>query len=70
MGLSPLKVAFAKNKLCKFDMHDCSNIQDGITDSIRYMIMQEHFIKPYSEEHVLVKLLTKAFNVPQLPSNL
>ena len=33
----------------------------GIIDSIRYMIMHDNFTKPYSDEHALAVLLTKAF---------
>ena len=41
-------------------IHDnCYN--DGIVDSLRSMIFSENFIKPWCNEHILVKLLTKAF---------
>lgn len=61
MGMSPVKVAFQYNKGNTIKGHQTYNDQDGVTDSIKYLIMQEHFLKPYSDEHVLVKLLTKAF---------
>ena len=35
--------------------------QDGVVDSLSYLVMQENFIKPYSEEHVLATLLLRAF---------
>ena len=35
--------------------------ENGIVDSLRTLIYSENFLKPYSEEHLLVKLLTKAF---------
>ena len=38
-----------------------TNTNNGVSDSLRYLIMQENFIKPYSDEHVLATLLTKAF---------
>jgi hypothetical protein len=34
---------------------------DGLVDSIKALLCHEHFLKPYSEEHVLLKLLTRAF---------
>ena len=37
------------------------NFNDGVVDSLRYLISQENFIKPYSNEHILGVLLTKAF---------
>ena len=57
MGISPLSAAF--NKLT----YTCSNSgsEDGVADSLQYMIMSEQFLKPYSDEHVIVKLLTKCF---------
>ncbi len=36
---------------------DCN----GHIDSIRNLIYHENFIKPYSDEHTLVYLLTKSF---------
>ena len=37
------------------------NVNDGVVDSLRYLISHENFIKPYSNEHILGVLLTKAF---------
>lgn len=34
---------------------------DGVADSLRYLIMNENFLKPYSDEHVIASLLVKAF---------
>ena len=31
---------------------------DGHVDSLRVLLYHEHFIKPYSDEHLLVHLLT------------
>jgi hypothetical protein len=60
MGLSPIKIAFSDSS-CKYKDFQKQPMQDGITDSIKFLVMQANFIKPYSEEHVLVKLLTQAF---------
>ena len=34
---------------------------DGIIDSLRFLIHSENYIKPWSVDHLLVKLFTKAF---------
>ena len=57
MGLSPVQCAFND-----FKFHLPNSIHDnGHIDSIRVMVFHENFIKPYSEEHTLVYLLTKSF---------
>ena len=57
MGLSPVQCAFSD-----FKFHLPNSIHDnGHIDSIRAMVFHENFIKPYSEEHTLVYLLTKSF---------
>ena len=54
MVLSPVQFAFND-----FKFHLPNSINDnGHIDSIRAM---ENFIKPYSDEHTLVYLLTKSF---------
>ena len=35
--------------------------EDGIVDSLKTLLCHEHFLKPYSEEHILLRLLTRAF---------
>ena len=44
------------------------NVNDGVVDSLRYLISHENFIKPYSNEHILGVLLTKAFWYACFPS--
>ena len=57
MGLSPVQCAFND-----FKSHLPNSIHDnGHIDSIRAMVFHANFIKPYSEEHTLVYLLTKSF---------
>jgi hypothetical protein len=57
MGLSPSYCAFNDYKF-----HLPTSINDnGHIDSIRAMVFHENFIKPYSDEHTLVTLLTKSF---------
>ena len=55
-GISPVSLAFGSRPNCKH-----FNRQDGIVDSLRFLLHHENFIKPYGEEHMLVSLLTKAF---------
>ena len=54
-GCSPTSAIFTKPS----QPHITS--QSGVTDSLRYLLMHENFIKPYSDEHILSVLLTKAF---------
>jgi hypothetical protein len=59
MGLSPTSCIFNNHKQA---LSTCINISgNGHVDSIRALIHHENFIKPYSEEHTLVNLLTKSF---------
>lgn len=40
------------------------NIQmrsDGVVDSLKQLLCHEHFLKPFSDEYVLIRLLTRAF---------
>lgn len=55
-GLSPTKCAFS-------NVYHGNNFNrsSGVVDSLRYLLLHENFIKPYSEEHVLAALLTKSF---------
>ena len=55
LGLSPVKSAFQKHIVPR------PYQDDGIVDSLRCVISHENFIKPYSEQHVLASLLTRAF---------
>ena len=55
LGLSPVRSAFVRYK------RPSSSQNCGIVDSLRTLIMHEHFIKPYSEQHILTSLLTRSF---------
>ena len=55
-GLSPIKCAFSKSGYVTPIVPE-----SGVVDSLKCMVMHEHFIKPYSEQHVLACLLTKSF---------
>ena len=55
-GISPLHALSSKPEKCS-----TSSSQDGTVDSLRQLIMHEQFIKPWSSQHILSTLLTKAF---------
>ena len=55
-SLSSLKCAFINYVGSTAPQHSC-----GIVDSLRMLLMQENFVKPYSDVHVLATLLTKSF---------
>ena len=58
LGHSPVKCMLSRHRWAGDGPGD---IRDGVVDSLRYLVMHENFLKPYSDEHVLVTLLTKAF---------
>ena len=37
------------------------NVNDGVVDSLRYLMSHGDFMKPYPNEHILGVLLTKVF---------
>ena len=55
---SPIKSLFTEQSYVNPEVNP---LRDGVVDSLRYLICNENFIKPYSEEHVLATLLTRAF---------
>ena len=54
IGLSPVHLMYNKP-------HPVKSSQNGHIDSIQSLIYHENFMKPYSDEHLLVHLLTKSF---------
>ena len=55
MGIPVLSVALGNTRpLNVYNYGD-----NGVVDSIKVLIMHEHFIKPYSEELMLTRLLTR-----------
>ena len=59
-GCNPLQVIFDK-QLCVSSAYDSTEQIDGMTDSLRYLLHHDDYNKPWSEEHILATLLTKAF---------
>ena len=55
-GAAPIKTLLNKPK--KEVFNDCT---DGFIDSLQYMILNDNYIKPYSNEHQLVLLMLKSF---------
>ena len=59
-NLYPLKAAFFPCKLYAGLKMKQSN-EDGVVDSLRALIYNENLIKPYGDEHLLVRMLTRSF---------
>ena len=59
-GNNPIKLLFDDQP---FVCTDCDLIgqENGMIDSLRFLLHQEDYNKPWSDEHILVTLLTKAF---------
>jgi len=56
MEISPLEAAFARP--LKWRQHSS---HDGVVDTLKNLMMHEHFIKPWSGPHILTVMLTKSF---------
>ena len=59
LNVSPVKGMLSK--LSPEDLPLEEGNQDGVVESLRFLILQENFLKPYSSEHIIASLLTKAF---------
>ena len=59
-GYNPFQVIFNQET---FACNDCdpNDENDGMIDSLRFLLHHEEYNKPWSEEHILATLLTKAF---------
>ena len=55
-NISPVKAAFAE-----VDCIDKNVQSNGVIDSLRYLLHHENFVKPWSVEHSISDLLTRAF---------
>ena len=57
MGISPLEL------ICDKTVSSRANptSDDGHIDSLRYLVSEENYIKPWSAEYKLVQLLTRSF---------
>ena len=59
-GANPLKVIFDKESSLT-SKSSFNREEDGLVDSLRFLLNHENYNKPKSDEHILVTLLTKAF---------
>ena len=41
-------------------------LDNGLLDTMRYLVHHDNFIKPYGEEHILLCLLTRCFQNPYM----
>ena len=55
-GCSPVRAAFEK-----LSINSGAPFDDGMVDSLRFLTLHENFIKPWTAEHIITKLLTHAF---------
>ena len=60
LGGQPLDIILNKGP---FEHSECdlNTVDDGMADSLRYLLYHEDYNNPRSQEHVLATLLTKAF---------
>ena len=58
LNLSPVRCLLQKQVP---EITNNDKCHDGVVESLRFLIAQENFLKPYSSEHVIACLLTKAF---------
>jgi len=56
MGISPASLIFPG---CT-NSSQPSDIADGLVNSLGFMLNNDNYIKPWSNEYLLVKLLTKS----------
>ena len=58
-------ILIAGTLVCLFNQiyKEAASPECGAVDSLKTLIMHEHFIELYSEEHILVILLIEAFRV-------
>ena len=59
-GFNPLEVIFKKYPFTCSES-DTREQDDGVIDSLRYLVHHDDYNKPWSEQHILATLLTKAF---------
>ena len=58
-GKDPVSIMVNRPKCMYSSVND--EIDDGVVDSMRYLLTHDNYNKPWSNEHLLVTLLTKAF---------
>ena len=59
-GVDPLDLITAKSTSTR-PVRDTVGEEDGLVDTLRFLLLHDDYSKPWSEEHILVTMLTKAF---------
>ena len=58
---NPLEIVLGEQTISATTKYDHCTYENGIIDSLRFLLNHDDYNKPWSEEHILVTLLTKAF---------
>ena len=62
MGESPVKIYFSTDECAHKLTKSCTTYEaDGVVDSLRFLVHNENFVKPWSSQHILASLLVRAF---------
>ena len=59
-GAEPLDLILAKSPSTSL-VHDTSELEDGLVESLWFLLFHDDYSKPQSEEHILDTMLTKAY---------
>ena len=59
-GADPLDLITAKSTSTR-PVRDTVGEEDGLVDTLRFLLLHDDYSKPWSEEHILVTMLTKAY---------
>ena len=59
-GCDPLKNIFEKQPFACAN-YEFDRQEDGMIDSLKFLLHHNDYNKPWSEEHILATLLTKAY---------
>ena len=59
MNISPITSMFGIQSQCKSHILQ----EDGLADTLNNLLLQDNYIKPWSHEYSMVKLLTRSFEL-------
>ena len=59
-GANPLDLITAKSPSTS-PVCDTTGEEDGLMESIRFLLLHDDYSKPWSEEHILATMLMKAY---------
>ena len=60
VGADPLDLITAKSPSTS-PVCDTTGEEDGLVESLRFLLLHDDYSKPRSEEHILATMLTKAY---------